>query len=137
MRGGLVMLLTMMAGAAGAARPAETGAAPPPVAALSGVQPGLWHLHEIGTTQPPRAMCVRDPAQLLQLRHAEQACARFVLSGDASNARVHYSCPGAGHGLTTIRVENPSLVRIQTQGIADGQPFDLDLEGRRSGPCGR
>jgi hypothetical protein len=48
---------------------------------------------------------------------------------------VSYQCIGAGKGRTDIRVETPRLVQIDAQGIADGAPFALSLEGRRTGDC--
>jgi hypothetical protein len=49
---------------------------------------------------------------------------------------VHYTCPGAGHGRTTVRVETPRLVQIESQGMARNEPFAIRLEGRRTGNCG-
>ena len=41
---------------------------------------------------------------------------------------MHYTCPGAGHGRTSIRSETNRLVQIDTQGIADGKPFSQAIE---------
>lgn len=106
-----------------------------PVVTLARLSPGMWQVHEIGTKAPPRGVCITRAEQLLQLRHPRQACERAVIAASAGAATVDYTCPGTGHGRTVLTVENPLLVRIQTQGIADGQPFDLDLEARRSGNC--
>ncbi len=40
-----------------------------------------------------------------------------------------------GSGRTTIRVETPRLVQIETQGIADQSPFAFSAEARRIGTC--
>jgi hypothetical protein len=48
---------------------------------------------------------------------------------------VHYTCPGSGHGRTTIRKETNRLVQIDTQGIASGSPFSRTFEARRGGSC--
>ncbi len=105
------------------------------LAALSGIEPGKWRLHEQNGAGD-RALCVTDPATLLQLRHGGAACHRRVLESTPTQLTVRYVCPGAGFGRTTITVETPRLLRIQTQGVAEGQPFLFDYEGRRMGDCG-
>lgn len=114
-----------------AAAPAQA----PGLAALAPVERGQWQLTGQGTTHGSRTLCVADPAALLQLRHSGTQCSRFVIENGAAVATVHYTCPGAGHGRTTVRVETPRLVRLDTQGVADGTPFALSYEGRRTGEC--
>jgi hypothetical protein len=48
---------------------------------------------------------------------------------------VHYTCPGAGYGRTQIRLESAQLVQVDSQGIAQGFPFDFTAEARRVGSC--
>lgn len=131
--------LCALAGAAGmiGSAGALVAAARPnaPVTALDRLAPGKWEVHEIGRRAPPRSMCIADPAQLLRWRHPHQACERVTTTATANAATVYYTCPGTGHGQTVLTVETPALVRIQTQGIANGEPFDLDLEARRAGKC--
>ena len=79
---------------------------------------------------------MRDPENLLQLRNRGASCTRRVIADTASSATVNYTCPGAGHGRTTIAVETPRLVRIDSQGLDGGSPFALEIEGRRIGACG-
>jgi hypothetical protein len=38
-------------------------------------------------------------------------------------------------GHSTIRVETPRLVRIESQGVDGGMPFEFRAEARRIGPC--
>jgi hypothetical protein len=49
---------------------------------------------------------------------------------------VQYSCANAGNGRTTVRVETPRLVQIESQGTVNREPFSIQLEGRRTGGCG-
>ena len=115
-----------------------TAAAParaPELAALTRIETGQWQLKEPGATGTARSLCIVDPAVLLQLGHGGAQCSRFVIADTPDTATVHYTCPGAGHGRTTISMETPRLLHIQTQGIAGGAPFDLDYEGRRIGAC--
>lgn len=91
-------------------------------------------LREIGGTETTR-ICVADPRMLIQLRHPRAQCSRFVVEDLPRSVTVHYTCPGAGHGRTDISVEGGKLIKLRTQGIADGAPFDLEYEGRRTGTC--
>lgn len=116
---------------------AASPAVAPPLAVLAQVEPGQWQLREAGTSAPPRAMCVADPAMLLQLGHPGASCSRFVIADTPGSATVHYTCPGAGHGRTTLSIETPRLLHVATQGIAGGLPFDHDFEARRLGACAR
>lgn len=114
---------------------AAAGAQAPRLAVLGHVLPGSWTLREIGAGGAARAMCIGDPGILLQIHHGTTACARFVVSSGPRTATVDYTCPGSGHGRTTLTAEGSSLVRIQTQGLANGAPFDVDYEARRGGTC--
>jgi hypothetical protein len=71
----------------------------------------------------------------MQLQHGATACSRLVIGNEKASATVHYSCPGAGWGRTTLRVETPRLARIDTQGIANNAPFAFSAEARRIGAC--
>lgn len=113
-------------------------AAPPgsPPAALAGLEPGQWDLRSRDPGEAPLRICVREGQNLVQLRHQGQACRRFVVEDSPARTSVSYNCPGTGHGLTVVRVETPRLVQIDSQGVADGAPFALEVEGRRIGACG-
>jgi hypothetical protein len=114
---------------AGAAT-AQRGAA---IAALTGIERGQWVLKD--AEGKIRSLCVGSPSSLVQLGHGAQNCQHVVMSSDAKSATVRYICPGHGQGLTTISVETARLVRVDTQGVADGAPFAMDFEGRRIGDC--
>jgi hypothetical protein len=111
------------------------GAAPGAgLTALSMLEPGLWQLRIPG--EPARNICLGDPAALMQLRHSGVACSRLVIENERTSATVHYSCPGAGWGRTTLRITTPRSARIDTQGIAANAPFDVSVDARRTGDCG-
>jgi hypothetical protein len=101
--------------------------------ALNAIERGQWQLHETdgGTSK----LCVTDPAALLQLHHRGAQCTQVVVENSRDVATIHYTCPGRGYGRTTISVETSKLVRIDTQGLVDGAPFDSQLEGRKLGAC--
>jgi hypothetical protein len=111
------------------------GGATSGVAALHALAPGQWQLREAGGSV--RSLCLGDASQLLQLRHGSAACKITVLDDSPARTTVHYSCAGAGFGRTTVTVETPRLVHVDTQGVAEGEPFVLDYEGRHTGACPR
>ena len=106
-----------------------------PIKALSTVQPGLWDIRSRDNPDANRVFCLSDVKILVQLRHPNSMCPRFVISDTQREATVQYSCPSRGNGRTTIRVETPRLVQIETQGIADQSPFAFSAEARRAGDC--
>lgn len=82
-----------------------------------------------------RKICVRTGEELIQLRHEEPNCSRFVVEDATSKVTVQYTCPGNGYGRTNIRKETGALVQIESQGIAAGLPFQFAAEARRTGTC--
>lgn len=126
------LALTTLAGALLAATPS---AAQTP-GALAGLQSGAWQLRNVNRgNQAARSMCVRNPAQLLQIRHGGRACQRRILNESGSSVTARYECSGSGWGQTSVTVETPRLARIDTQGIANGSPFHDVYEARRTGAC--
>ena len=115
----------------GHTQPAQPGTMP----ALSMVQPGQWLLKSRANPAESRSVCVSDVRALLQVRHSGAMCSRFVIANTPRETTVHYTCPGSGHGRTTIKVETPRLIQIESQGIANQEPFAVELEGRRVGEC--
>lgn len=106
--------------------------------ALAALETGMWQLRSIGGSGPQatRNVCVRNAAQLLQLRHGSRGCPSRTLSQSATDVSVRYECSGNGWGQTSIHVETPRLARIDTQGIHGGSPFHQVYEARRTGACG-
>lgn len=104
------------------------------LAMLSSLAKGEWTIkHRDGSAD--RKICVRTGRELIQLRHSQTDCSRFVVEDGASKVTVQYTCPGDGYGRTNIRKENGSLVQIDSQGIASGLPFEFVAEARRTGGC--
>ncbi|MFA6218928.1 MAG: hypothetical protein WC692_04015 [Erythrobacter sp.] len=104
------------------------------LAMLDTLARGGWELrYRDGTAT--RKVCVRTGRELIQLRHIETGCNRFVVEDGADEVTVQYTCRGNGYGRTSIRKESSVLVQIDSQGIADGKPFQFSAEGRRVGAC--
>lgn len=128
----LLILLPLSGGAAALA------VTPQPVArlkALAPVEPGRWQLKPYDGNGPARSICIAEAASLLQLQHPGANCTRFVIDDQPAIATVHYTCPGNGHGRTTIKVETSRLLDISSQGIAANAPFNVRYEARRLGGC--
>lgn len=107
----------------------------PPLAMLDQLESGQWELRlRDGRTLVER-LCVNNGRQLIQLRHPEPACDRFIIDDKPGEVTVQYTCRGRGYGRTHIRRETNQLVQIDSQGIAEGLPFDFIAEARRIGDC--
>ncbi len=117
--------------AGASAVPAEA----PSLAMLDQLEKGGWQLRERGNQAVKQTMCFGDARRMIQIFHPRANCSRYIIEDTPKSVTVHYTCPGAGHGRTTIRSETNRLVQIDTQGIADGKPFSQAYEARRSGAC--
>lgn len=106
----------------------------PALALLDKLQPGQWEVR-YRDGSPTQRICVRTGRELIQLRHRQGGCNRFVVEDGESEVAVQYTCKGNGYGRTSIRRETNSLVQLETQGIEGGLPFSLTGEGRRTGAC--
>ncbi len=107
----------------------------PSLAMLTALEKGSWSLKERGSTSGARNVCLGDPKTLVQVRHPQAACSRYIITDTADEVTIHYTCGAQGHGRTTIRRETNRLVQIDTQGVAGGMPFSQALEARRTGVC--
>jgi len=123
----------MIAATTGAA--VATATAVSPAAVLVGVEPGQWVFRDRADNAVQR-ICIKDGASLIQLRHPGQACNRLVLERTPAAVTVQYTCRGRGFGRTHVRRETARLIQLESQGIADGLPFEIEAEGRWVGSCG-
>lgn len=140
MRHSLAVMAALGLGTALAAMPlvAASGrlaASAPLPRAVSTLELGLWELRSSQPGSPPTKLCVRDVRQLFQPHHPAQQCHQFVSQDAADHVAVSYDCGQHGQGRTDLRVETSRLIQIDTQGVADGRPFEQRLEGRRIGTC--
>ncbi len=105
------------------------------LAMLDGLSKGEWTI-TTRDNSPPRKICVESGRELIQIRHSEADCNRYVVEDANAEVTVQYTCQGDNYGRTNIRRETNSLVQIQTQGFASGLPFQFAAEARRTGQCG-
>ena len=104
------------------------------LAMLRNLAKGEWTV-KYRDGSPDRKVCIRSGMELIQLQHTDSGCNRFVVEDSPARVTIQYTCQGNGYGRTDIRRETGSLVQLQSQGIADGLPFQVAAEARRTGPC--
>ena len=103
----------------------------PPVIAHSS---GLWEVSRSATGARPTKICA--PAALFtQWEQRQSRCTRTVMSSSPVDAVVTYTCRGGDFGRSNVRVITPRTLRIETQGISQGFPFNYTLHARRVGNC--
>jgi hypothetical protein len=110
-------------------------AAAPRPGALAKAAPGLWEIAGVPGTRAPARECVGDTGVLAQFEHRSRPCTRKVLVDGVSTAVVDYSCGGRDFGRSKLTVLTPRSLRIETQGISGGMPFNYVLQARRAGEC--
>jgi hypothetical protein len=120
----------LLAGVAASA--AATAAAP---GALRAVSAGMWEVSRSATGDGAVRQCVAAPAALAQWQHRGRACTRVILADKPGETLIHYTCPAGDFGRSRITVITPRTLRIETQGISDGEPFAYKLHARRVGNC--
>jgi hypothetical protein len=101
---------------------------------LRQLEPGIWSIRYRDGAGSGR-ICVRSGLELLSLRPLAGNCRRSTVEDQTDRVVVQNSCQGQGYARTSIRRESNSLVQIEAQGFADGVPFSLSAEARRTGAC--
>ncbi|WNO54763.1 DUF3617 domain-containing protein [Stakelama saccharophila] len=122
-----IVVLGCVAGAASAQAPT--------LHAVESLDPGKWQLRDLDEQREVRTVCLPDPTALIQIEHRGGQCSRFVVANEPREATVHYTCPGRGHGRTTVQMQTPRRILVTTQGVARGSPFHARFDGRRVGTC--
>ena len=107
----------------------------PALTMLDQLDHGRWEVRLRDGSRTASPLCIDSGRRLLQLRHPQANCDRVVIADGPELVTVQYTCRGQGYGRTSIRRETNRLVQIESQGIAQGLPFDLLAEARRIGDC--
>ncbi|HMT46351.1 MAG: hypothetical protein RL702_680 [Pseudomonadota bacterium] len=105
------------------------------LAMLDRLDTGRWEMRLRDPGSPTERLCVPNGRRFIQLRHPQSNCERFIVQDGPNEVTVQYTCRGKGYGRTHIRRETSRLVQIESQGIADGLPFEFSAEARRVGDC--
>lgn len=118
-------------GAAGASL--LTAAQLPPTFAQA--QAGLWEVSGAPDARTPIRQCIADVSTLARFEHRASRCTSKILKNNGSSTSIEYSCGGAGFGHSDIQALTPRSLRISTQGISDGLPFNYVLQAHRIDDC--
>jgi hypothetical protein len=102
---------------------------------IAQAQPGLWEISGVPGATAPSRQCLADIAALARFEHRAKACSAKVLKTSGSMTSIEYSCGGAGFGHSEIQVITPRSLRISTQGISNGLPFNYVLQAHRVDDC--
>ena len=102
---------------------------------LSQVQPGIWEINGVPGAAYPLPQCVPDIAVLARFEHRGQTCTANLVRNSGAVAVINYRCGPAGFGNSEITVLTPRSIKISTQGISDGLPFNYVLQAHRVGDC--
>ena len=103
--------------------------------ALAQAQPGLWEITGAPGSSTPQRQCIADLATLARYEHRASSCTANVLRNTGNSTAIDYTCGGAGFGHSEIDVITPRSLRISTQGISGGLPFNYVLQARRVDDC--
>jgi hypothetical protein len=72
---------------------------------------------------------------LARFEHRAKSCSAKVLKDAGGAAQIDYSCGPAGFGHSEVTVLTPRSLRISTQGISEGLPFNYVLQAHRIADC--
>lgn len=128
----ILTILISMLGAYAVMVPAAAQA--PTLQMLDQLEKGEWEIRFRGGEEPAR-ICLRSGQELIQLRHPNANCSRYVVEDGAGEITVQYTCRNKGYGRTNIRRETNRLVQIEGQGSTGSSPFEFTAEARRTGSC--
>lgn len=110
------------------------GAAAPP-RALAGVAPGLWEVSRSATGHDSRDVCLREVVELASSAHPGQSCTRTVLVDRPGLLLLDLTCLRGDFARSRITVLTPRSLKLETNGLRRGEPFDFILYARRKGSC--
>ena len=103
--------------------------------ALAPASGGLWQVARSARGAPEASLCVADPILLGQWEHRGGRCERTILSDQRNKAVISYTCADGGFGRSELSLLTPRTMRVATQGISAGGPFNYVLHARRVGNC--
>ena len=103
--------------------------------ALSGASSGLWQVAYSAKGAHHASLCLSDPVLLGQWEHRSGRCERTILSDQGNKAVLSYTCADGGFGRSEMTLLTPRTMRVATQGISAGGPFNYVIHARRAGNC--
>ena len=124
-------ILVRCAGAGGLLLLAAAG----PQGGIVLASPGMWELSGLPNAGGAGRQCLADTSALARLEHRNERCTETVLSRTPTTMLIDYRCTNGGYGQTKVTVLTPRSLRIETQGISAGLPFNYKIQARRIGDC--
>ena len=103
--------------------------------ALAPANGGLWQIAYSAREAPKASTCVADPILLAQWEHRGGRCSQTIVSDSSDKVVISYTCADGGIGRSEMSLLTPRTIRIATQGISAGGPFNYVLHARRAGNC--
>ena len=73
---------------------------------------------------------------LARFEHRGRNCSAKTVREAGSTSVIEYVCGSAGFGHSEVNVITPRSLRIETQGISQGLPFNYVLQAHRIADCG-
>jgi hypothetical protein len=98
-------------------------------------QPGIWEITGVPGTKTPIRQCIADLTAFARFEHRARNCRAKILKNSGSFTSIEYNCGSAGFGHSEIELLTPRSLKISTQGISDGLPFNYVLQARRIDDC--
>ena len=103
--------------------------------ALAPASGGWWQISDSAKGAPRHRLCLADPILLGQWEHRNARCTRTIVSDVGTKTVITYTCADGGFGRSEMTLLTPRTIRVATQGIAAGGPFNYVLHARRTGAC--
>ena len=103
--------------------------------ALAPASGGKWQVAHNARGGAAQDLCIADPILFAQWEHRSQRCERTILSDRGNKTVISYTCGDGGFGRSEMTLLTPRTLRIATQGIAAGAPFNHVIHARRVGDC--
>src|SRR3954451_3879622 len=101
---------------------------------LAQAQPGLWEVSGVPGAAALR-QCVADVALLARFEQREKSCKEHTIHEAGTLTVIDYSCGPAGFGHSEVTLLTPRSLRVATQGISQGLPFNYVFQAHRIGDC--
>ena len=103
--------------------------------ALAPASGGLWQVAFSARGGPQQSLCIADPLLLGQWEHRGGRCSQVILSDEGNKTVINYDCAMDGFGRSELTLLTPRTLRVATQGISAGGPFNYVIHARRVGNC--
>jgi len=98
-------------------------------------QPGLWEISGTPGAKTPIRQCIADLTGLARFEHRSKNCRARILKNSGSFTSIEYNCGSADFGHSEIEALTPRSLKISTQGISGGLPFNYVLQAHRIDDC--